>query len=117
MLFISLVAQDLTQNITFKLNEIYFYNIKEHAPATAVQFSTTSLIVPTTNILKILYCIGNKSFDPYTYDINSIQENTNIIDLAKNWNTLLIKESLQIKLKKAVLNNGLKASKDLQLFN
>ena len=117
MLFLSLVAQDSTQNITVKLNEIYVYNRKEHAPTAAVQFSTTSLIVPTTNILKILYCIGNKSFDPYTYDINSIQENTNIIDLAKNWNTLLIKESLQIKLKKPVLNNGLKAPKDLQLFN
>ena len=79
--------------------------------------TTTSLIAPTANIIKILYCIGNKSFDAYTYDINSIQENTNIIDLAKNWNTLLIKEALYIKLKKPVLNNNLKASKELQLFN
>ena len=28
--------------------------------------------------IKNLHCIGNKSFDAYTYDINSIQENTNI---------------------------------------
>ena len=64
-----------------------------------------------------LYGIGNKSFDAYKYDINSIQENTNIIDSAKNWNTFLIKERLHIKLKKPVLNSGLKASKVLQLFN
>ena len=98
MSFVNLVAQDITQNIT-------------------VQFSTASLIMPTTNILKILYCVGNKSFDPYAYDINSIQKNTNIIDLAKNWNTLLIKGSLQIKLKKPVLKNSLKTPKDIQLFN
>ena len=51
------------------------------------------------------------------YDINSIQENTNITDSAKNWNTLLIKEALHIKLKKPILNSALKASKELQLFN
>ena len=67
--------------------------------------------------MKNLYCTGNKSFHPYAYDINSIQENTNIIDSAINWKTLLIKEMLHIKLKKPVLNNGLKASKELQLFN
>ena len=53
----------------------------------------------------------------YTHDINSIQENTNIIDSAKNWNTLLIKQALHIKLKKPDLNSGLKASKELQLLN
>ena len=66
--------------------------------------------------IKNLYCIGNKSFGAYTYDINSIQENTNIYDSAKNSNTLLIKEALHIKLKKSILN-CLKASKELQLFN
>ena len=46
--------------------------------------------------------------------INSIQE----IDSATNWNTLLIKEGLHLKLKKPVLNSDLKASKELfQLFN
>ena len=67
--------------------------------------------------IKNLHCTGNKSFDAYTYDINSIQENTNIINSAKNWNTLLIKEALHIKLKTPILNGGLKASKELQLFN
>ena len=45
--------------------------------------------------IKNLHCIENKSFDSYTYDINYIQENTSIIDSARNWNTLLIKEALQ----------------------
>ena len=51
--------------------------------------------------------VGNKSFDSYTYDLNSIQENTNIIDSAKNWNTSLIKETFHIKLKEPILNSGI----------
>ena len=46
----------------------------------------------------------------------SFPENINI-DSVTNWNTSLIKEVLHIKLKKSVLNSGLKASKELQLFN
>ena len=47
------------------------------------------------------------SFGAYTYDISSFQENTNIIDSATNWNTLLIKEALHIKLKKPILKSNL----------
>ena len=46
--------------------------------------------------------MGNKSFDMYKYEINSIQENTNTTDSAASWNTLLIKETLRIKLMKPV---------------
>ena len=60
--------------------------------------------------IKNLYCIENKSLDACTYNINSIQENTNIIDSAMNWNSLLVEVALQIKLKKPVLNSDLKAS-------
>ena len=52
--------------------------------------------------IKNLHCMGNKSFDTYKYEINSIQENTNTIDSAASWNTLLIKETLRIKLMKPV---------------
>ena len=58
-------------------------------------------------------CIENKSFGMYTYSINLIQENANIIDSATNWSTLMIKEALHIKLKKPALNSGLKESKEL----
>ena len=93
------------------------YGYKNKQPTTVVQFLTTSLIVRTTKYIKNLHCIGNKLFDAYAYDINSIQENTNIIDSGKNWNILLLKEALYIKLKKPILNSGSKASKELQLFN
>ena len=52
----------------------------------------------------------------YMYDKYYIQENRNIIDSAKNWNTLLTKQELHIKLKKSVLKKGLKATKELQLL-
>ena len=40
-----------------------------------------------------------------------------IIDSVLDWNILLIKEALLIKQKMPKLNNGLKASKELKLFN
>ena len=43
--------------------------------------------------------------------------NSKIIDSSNNWNLLLYKEALHIKIRKSILNNGLKASRDLQLFN
>jgi hypothetical protein len=43
--------------------------------------------------------------------------NTKIIDSSRNWNLLLYKEALHIKRRKPMLNNGLKASRELQLFN
>ena len=46
-------------------------------------------------------------------DVNS----TKIIDSSRNWNLLLYKEVLHIKRRECVLNNGLKASKELQLFS
>ena len=48
--------------------------------------------------------------------INLVQMNTKIIDRHKNWNILLFKGAIQIKEKKSILNTGLKASKELQLF-
>ena len=54
--------------------------------------------------------------DPRTSRINLVQMNTRIIDRHKNWNILLFKEAIKIKEKKLILNTGLKASKELQLF-
>ena len=51
------------------------------------------------------------------YLINSVFDNTKIIDSSNNWNILLLKEALYIKRKMPVLNNGLKASKELYLFS
>ena len=49
-------------------------------------------------------------------NVNIVQSNTRIIDAHKNWKVLLIKEALKIKELKPILNNGLKASKELELF-
>ena len=46
-----------------------------------------------------------------------VMTNSKIIDSSNNWNLLLYKEALHIKRPKSILNNGLKASRDLQLFN
>ena len=49
-------------------------------------------------------------------NVNIVQSNTHIIDAHKNWKVLLIKEGLKIKELKPILNSGLKASKELELF-
>ena len=40
--------------------------------------------------IKNVYGIGNESFDVYTHEY----ENINIVDSAKNWNTLINKEGV-----------------------
>ena len=49
-------------------------------------------------------------------NIAQIRDNSAILDKAANWNVLLFKEALYIKRQKPSLNNGLKATKELQLF-
>ena len=49
--------------------------------------------------------------------INLVQSNTKVTDSAHDWNVLLIEEALLIRQKILKLNNDLKASKDLKLFN
>ena len=61
--------------------------------------------------------INNDSFDEALFSINSVQSNTKIIDSAHDWNIFLIEKALLIKQKMSNLNNDLKASKDLELFN
>ena len=55
------------------------------------------------------------TYHHYT-NINIVKNNVRIIDSHKNWNVLLYKEALKIKELKPILNNGLKASKELDLF-
>ncbi|XP_066931458.1 uncharacterized protein [Clytia hemisphaerica] len=48
--------------------------------------------------------------------INLVNDNTSVIDSSDNWSSLLYKEALHIKRLKPILNNGLKASRELYLF-
>ena len=49
-------------------------------------------------------------------NINSVNNNVQIIDCHRNWNALLYEEALKIKELKPLLNNGLRTSKKLHLF-
>ena len=49
-------------------------------------------------------------------NINIVKDNVRIIDSHRNWNVLLYKEAIKIKELKPLLNIGLKASKELDLF-
>ena len=48
--------------------------------------------------------------------IGIVNDNTTTIDSSDNWSSLLYKEALYIKRMKPLLNNGLKASRELYLF-
>ena len=54
--------------------------------------------------------------DNKMYSIATVKKNINIIDRARRWDILLFKEAVHIKEKNPTLNNGLKASKKLELF-
>ena len=49
-------------------------------------------------------------------NINIFKNSIRIIDYHSNWNVLLYKEAIKIKELKPLLNIGLKASKELDLF-
>lgn len=48
---------------------------------------------------------------------NAVFNNVEIIDQSPNWNVLLFKEAIHIKNNNVTLNKGVKASKELRLFN
>jgi hypothetical protein len=71
-------------------------------------------------VYKHLDCFYDKTFltsQSNTQLTELVLSNTKIIDSSRNWNLLLYKEALHIKRRKSSLNNGLKASRELQLFN
>ena len=52
----------------------------------------------------------------HEFRLNLVRQNTRIIDQSYNWNILLFKEAYHIKEKFPILNNGVKAPKEMQLF-
>ena len=71
---------------------------------------------PNLQYLNTLLTLGLESFNCRDISIETVNNNTTVIDSSDNWSTLLIKEALYIKRDKPLLNNGLKASRDLYLF-
>ena len=77
--------------------------------------------VTVLNILKILFLNTLVDGDITTPDhrhinINIVKNNVWIIDSHSNWKVLLYKEAVKIKKLKPLLNVGLNASKELNLF-
>ena len=62
-----------------------------------------------------LFNVNNHDVNCNRFDINQIRSKI-VLDKAGNWNELQFKEVLLIKSHKPLLNTGLKASKELQLF-
>ena len=56
-------------------------------------------------------------FDERQFYKNIVQNNTSVISSDNNWNLLLYKEAFFIKQNKPSLNTGLRASRELTLFN
>ena len=71
---------------------------------------------PNLQYLNTLLTLDLESFNCRDISIETVNNNTTVIDSSDNWSTLLIKEALYIKRDKPLLNNGLKASRDLYLF-
>ena len=71
---------------------------------------------PHYNHIREMFNVNNHDVNCSKFEINQIRSNTVVLDKADNWNELLFKEALLIKLHKPLLSTGLKASKELQLF-
>ena len=52
----------------------------------------------------------------HEFNFNLVHQNTRIIDESNIWNVLLFKEAYHIKEKCPILNNGVKASREMLLF-
>ena len=100
-----------------KLNVIYAPEQKKMLVVIKKVSITTILTTVVITVTENLFRFNNDLFDKALFSINSVQTNTKLIDSAHDGNILLIKEDLLIKQKMPKLNNGLKASKDLKLFN
>ena len=69
--------------------------------------------------LEHLFSINNlilNDVNTHEFRLNIVRQNTRIIDESNNWNVLLFKEAYHIKEKCSILSNGVKASREMQLF-
>ena len=69
--------------------------------------------------VKHLFSINNLTLNDvnkHEFRLNLVRQNTRIIDESNNWNVLLFKEAYHIKEKCPILNNGVKASREMQIF-
>ena len=63
-----------------------------------------------------LFKIDTNTFNSNQFNVSQIRDDTIILDRGNNWNVLLFKEALMTEKHRPMLNCGLMASKELQLF-
>ena len=98
-----------------KTDRTLYVRTKEHATTiTAVKSHIESCA--NFHHLFSLYNMYSNDVDVTNWKINIVRESTKILDASNNWNILLFKEAYYIKQKQPILNTGVKASRDLQLF-
>ena len=110
----------LSQELQF-LKKITCWNgYPKQVVSTLIQrFNNTNLQATRTTTGHLNSFYDTKYLDSKTN--NELTEflltNSKIIDSSDSWNLSLFKEALHIKRRKSILSNGLKASRELQLFN
>jgi hypothetical protein len=91
--------------------------IKEHSKGESEIFHHITNCNNFKHIID-LFSLPDSNCDQTSVELHEIiLSNTKIIDTANHWAILLFKEAFAIKKHQSNLNHGLKASKDLILFN
>ena len=106
------IINKITRSLIMKPKHAY-HNKKSNEESATYEHLSTCLHY--SHIVD-LFNVNNHDVNCNKFDINEIRSNTIILDKADNWNELLFKEALLIKSRKPLLNSGLKAWKELQLF-
>ena len=99
-----------------KTDRTMFVRTKEHAKRNDSAIHNHITHCPGVDYLFGINNLLHNDVDSSDFKINLVRDNTIIIDQSKNWNILLFKEAFHIKQKSSCLNNGVKASRELQLF-
>ena len=99
-----------------KTERTLFKRTKEHVTHTdsAIKGHLSNCL-NVENLFSINSLILN-GVNTHEFRFNFVRQNTIITDESNNWNVLLFKEAYHIKGKCPVLNNGVKASREMQLF-
>ena len=119
---LNLFVLDVMPTMLAKLEELYMKDVLIVPAMTKIALCLTILMnVQVFNIAKLTPSlltnnILDDEFDLRSSRVNLVQMNTRIIDRHKHWNVLLFKEAIKVKEIKPTLNTGLKAPKELQLF-
>ena len=123
------VPNEFKSNIVYKFNcpgckssyigkteRNFFKRCEEHASKKDSAVNNHLSYCPEAQFLINMLTMDLDNYDVRKIKITMVTDNTTILDTSHNWSILLFKEALYIKRYKPLLNNGLKASRELQLF-